>query len=161
MGTRGLFGIKVNDEYYLSFSSHDSYPSGLGFWWYEYLSKVDLEKLKEKVLSSINVVFKEGSINKEVKEFLMKEGLTEEEAKKEIEIWDIGVVKNPFHSLLEDETKVYFNDKEFMKDSLFCEYTYYYDYDKQRFYCDTGKIRRCLELGNTKLFEEMFVLTNS
>jgi len=132
MSTRGLFGFKVGETLYIQFSSSDSYPSGLGEYWHSKVSSYNLEVMKEALLKSKNVIVEEGGNLAEK----LAEGLsiTKLESKNLIEIYDeISNDAGIFDSVYNGDTDLLLNDIMFMQDSLFCEYVYYYDYNKDEF----------------------------
>ena len=136
MSTRGLFGFKINGENYLEFSSHDSYPSGLGLYWRDKMFSYDLNVMKEKLSKVNNIVMKEESPVKNLNNIAEKLSITKEEAKGLIDRYDDMLVNDDsgaFDSIYKEEMDLFLNDKEFANNTLFCEYVYYYDYDINKF----------------------------
>lgn len=133
MSTRGLFGFRLKGKSYLQFSPSDSYPSGLGKFWIEKIRKYDLNKMKEVLINSNNIFVKE---NEDFSKKLTEEMNVSKDYANEIIEWYDGHAKNGsgiFDALYEGITDLFFNDKAFARDSLFCEYIYYYDYDSNKF----------------------------
>lgn len=136
MSTRGLFGFMIDGEAYLEFSSHDSYPSGLGLYWRDKMFSYDLDVMKDRLLSVTNIVIKEESPTENLKNIAETLSITEHEAKKLIEMYD-NILTNDdagaFDSIYRGEMDLFLNDKEFANNTLFCEYVYYYDYNANEF----------------------------
>lgn len=138
MSTRGLFGFRIDDEYYMSFSPTDSYPNGLGKYWHSVVkNEFNLEHMKSSLLNSTVIDVHENDGAKGLaKSLAEKENIPFDEADKIIDEYD-EVAKNndegPFKAIHEGRLNLFFNDKEFMGNTLFCEFVYYYDYDIEKF----------------------------
>ena len=140
MGTRGIFGFRINDKDYLTYNNFDSYPSGLG------------ESIRECVVGIINA----GNIHyarDQVSEIILLEDNVEDSVIKDVQaeakrlsLCDESVSTqsdtdpycllrraqgNPLY-WVRDGLK-YMNDGScFVNDSLFCEYGYIINFDTSK-----------------------------
>lgn len=131
MGTRGAFGFRLNGKDYLTYNHFDSYPDGLG----------------ENLTDQIKILLKKFSMD-QIKEMvgnikLIKEGqeLSEEDKERTKEFHNTQVSEgNDTYARLRGlqgnligilQTGLMIDCKDFMKDSLFCEYAYVINLDDQ------------------------------
>lgn len=138
MGTRGAVGVRSEGQLYITYNHWDSYPSGLGTEMVAFcrrLTKETIATLKER-FKHVKIVEQTGKA-------------TPEEQKKYIEagFYDNGVSSQSseewycllrklqgvgyLEAVLEGKCQHWIDDKEFLKDSLFCEYAYIIDLDKE------------------------------
>lgn len=129
MGTRGSFGFKTERDYFMCFNPMDSNPSSLGEYWFRVIKKkYDLEHMKEALHACNTITLKlegkklTGDLTDKPEEFLR----TYDEISRES---DTGI----FDAVYEGRINIFLNDKEFMKNTLFCEWIYYYDYETKKF----------------------------
>jgi hypothetical protein len=139
MGTRGALGFACNQTLKVTYNHYDSYPDGLGNEVVEFCNKVKADKgwdkLKEKV-SALQLVKD-------------NQKPTASQKKAYAEFTNMGVgdqSDDDWYCLLRNaqgveglnavyDGKVHhmIDSKEFVKDSLFCEYAYVIDLDKMTF----------------------------
>lgn len=127
MSTRGLYGFIINEEEYLIFSPFDSYPSGLGKMFFDFCKRTNLSELKKKLedLPSIVISDNEAEMKYQISELgYSMESLNYLYQKHE----------NVFELINHGLIPIFLNDKEFKKDTLFCEWVYYYNFDKHKFF---------------------------
>lgn len=134
MGTRGLIGFKVDGKYSGYYNQYDSYPEGMGF---------DIvEFIKNRLLTKDNVdTMKRMVSNLEVVD--SNDDPTLEDLSFYAEFHDKHVSNGKdWYSLLRKlqgskcldaifdcKLRHMFDDIEFIKDSLFCEYAYFLNFD--------------------------------
>lgn len=135
MGTRGAIGFRINGELKVTYNHFDSYPSGLG---QEFLEFVQKHCVSENTLQSLK--------EKVVKVIMVDEDIppTESQYKDLKNYWDTEVSNGTdWYALLrraqgisgldaiaEDKLHFMIDSKGFLRDSLFCEYAYIIDLDK-------------------------------
>lgn len=138
MGTRNSTLIQVNGEYKVAqYCQWDGYPSGEGAGILESLKELNLQKLKENVSSL-------GSVSDEELRELWKSLGADDSGFVGLDI--AQKFKETYPHLHRDcggsniikliefgHTKSVYLDKEFPKDSLFCEWCYVIDFDKNTF----------------------------
>lgn len=136
MGTRGAIGFRVNNEDKVQYNHFDSYPSYLGLEILNYIQGTNLQALKETAERIILVE---------------EDGIPTEEQIVECQPWtNLDVSEHSvsdWYCLLRDaqgglnafsEGLKYMSDyKDFLKNSLFCEYAYIINIDEQvlEYYC--------------------------
>lgn len=107
MGTRGLIGFKVDGKYSGYYNQYDSYPEGMGF---------DIvEFIKNRLLTKDNVdTMKRMVSNLEV-----------------VDSNDDPTLQGSkcLDAIFDCKLRHMFDDIEFIKDSLFCEYAYFLNFD--------------------------------
>lgn len=136
MGTRGLYGLKINNEYYLSYNGYDSYPYGLGKFFFNFINNSDLDKLKNNLLNIRNIFFDNSEPDLLTNEISKLTGINNKELlEKKIHQYDekVSNSRNIFKLILNNELDFFINDSAFMDDKLFCEWVHYYDYDNEVF----------------------------
>lgn len=114
MSTRGAYGFKINNQMKVIMSPSDSYPGGLGEDIINFLKKVDLKRLTQKV-EKLQVIT----------EYLIKEN---ELAEKEIWRSPDKVLQAIYMGTLQS----FFDAQDFLQDPLFCEYSYLINLDAQK-----------------------------
>lgn len=145
MGTRNLTMVIQNEKPVIAqYGQWDGYPKGQGYTVLEFLRKVDLEKFKDKLK---NVRFCNEKDNAAIKRFMKKIGapngwMTSEQA-------DLYHEKYPYMTrdhgagilnlIMKSEGEVLLQDSsDFAGDSLFCEWAYVIDLDKNVLECYGG-----------------------
>lgn len=134
MGTRGIYGLRKNKKDKTSYNHYDSYPSCLGEQMFEYIKRHSIEEMNELYDRLILV-----DENKKISE------LTEEERngleilfsyddKDELIDEDMYSLLRNFQGDLEkydrnSTVNIMCDSKNFIKDSLFCEYGYIINLD--------------------------------
>lgn len=137
MGTRGSFGFKTEKNLYMCFNPMDSYPSGLGEYWFKVVkNEYDLNHMKEVLDNVATITLTEGAPN--LKEDMVRTlGLKDlKEAQKVLDEYEeIGAESDTgiFDALYEGRLDFFLNDKKFLDNTLFCEWAYYYDYTTEKF----------------------------
>jgi len=129
MGTRGAWGLRYKDEDKITYNHFDSYPDGLGKTIKEFVCVHSVEELTE-VFEKIILV--DSNIQPTAEQV------------KETEKWtnmSVSSGDGSWYCLLREsqgEPESYINglkymidNKEFLKDSLFCEYAYIINLDKK------------------------------
>lgn len=128
MGTRGLVGFRVDDTDFLSYQQFDSYPSGVGQQVLDelkgLLTDFQISELRDRV-RGIRLVNEHDEP-------------TEEEQKQYMATWENVSNGNDWYSFLREcqghirmwyDTGMMIDSKEFIKDSLFCEWAYIVNLD--------------------------------
>lgn len=157
MGTRGLWGLRHKNNDYLTYNHFDSYPSGLGNIMVATIHNYSDETMKS-VAEEIQLVDQEDKPceeavkqmkkimgnEEEIKKILMDKGIPEDEVDQTIEMREYtveGIDKaQSYYSLLritQGDPDSYFSrglrymtdDREFMFDSIFCEWAYIINLD--------------------------------
>lgn len=134
MGTRGIYGLRKNKKDKTSYNHYDSYPSCLGDQMFDYIKRHSIEEMNELYDRLILV-----DENKKISE------LTEEERngleilfsyddKDELIDEDMYSLLRNFQGDLEkydrnSTVNIMCDSKNFIKDSLFCEYGYIINLD--------------------------------
>ena len=154
MSTRGLFGFKTKKDTYLCFSPSDSYPAGMGKHWYKIVREYNLKHM-EKVLDEIPSIdiINEGTGTNLEKDIASSLNISEEEAKKALEEYDNIYNESDagiFDSINLGELDFFVNEKDFARDTLFCEWIYYYDYEKKMFVIINNQSGRQHEISLTQ-----------
>lgn len=136
MGTRGVIGFKVNGKYFLTYNHWDSYIDGLG---YELFAKIEeirkenrLQELKKKVLKLKAVDSQGKPTKKQLERYQNFLNLNVNDSTKHTNWYQLlhncqGV--NFITTILDNNLGHYIESKDFVYDSLFCEYGYIIDFD--------------------------------
>lgn len=140
MGTRGLYGFRTKGEDYLTFSPSDSYPDGLGQFWFDTCKSIKskglTKDLAEKLSNTNNFVIEEGKYNELVGKLAEHLNVTKQSAEEYIHRYENFLKEDEFsvfNEIIQGNMNVFLNDKEFKKNGLFCEWCYIYDLDKDMF----------------------------
>lgn len=158
MGTRGITMVILGGEPVVAqYGQWDHYPSGQGITCLEFLQKGILDKLREKLKRCHFITDDE---QKEIDAFVRSIGsidgwLTGEQAKLYHEKYPY-LTRDHGSDILnviaesEDESIMLSDSRDFVHDSLFCEYGYVIDLDKNTFEVYEGFNKRPIE--NTERF---------
>lgn len=144
MSTRGAYGFKINNELYMLYNAYDSYPEGLGKEFFLILNKNrdKLPLIKKSLLESENVVLSEnGAKNLEYQSVI--------DTYDEKYSMTIDSSFNIFLDLADNKIDVFLNDRQFINDTLFCEYYYYYNFDTEKFVIGGDNARGSFSLDDT------------
>lgn len=114
MSTRGLVGIKHDNKYFGIYNHQDSYPEGLGANFLDMIKEI-LPFGGSSIIKDINQIVK--NVNDIVETF------DDEDVDNTVEYLK-GVLLGKKHKIN--------NDIDFIKDSLFCEYAYFIDFDENQ-----------------------------
>ncbi len=107
MSTRGAYGFRYKETDKIQYNHCDSYPSGLGTDICKFISKHPVEKLK-KFFNRI----------------MLK--------KHDNELYDkLRSIQGNLDSLMKKKTPVMIDNKDFLQDSLFCEWGYVINLDTE------------------------------
>lgn len=141
MGTRNLIAVQHNGEYKVAqYGQWDGYPSGQGVSVLDFLKNSNLEAFKKK-LEKIRFLEPEGRDKKFLEDYDKvapqwsndpdKRSFSQKHWFKTYMSRDLGaeILKNILHS--SDKEILLTNRIDFAKDSLFCEYAYVIDLDKE------------------------------
>ena len=127
MGTRGCVGWTVDGENYVeTYIQYDSYPEGLGNDMLEVIKTIDIEQLKNNI-SSINII--KDSADPAPKKCVKKYAKFSENPNKETDIswyWVLRKLQGAaiIEAIANGKVNHVIENKNWMKDSLFCEYGY-------------------------------------
>lgn len=145
MGTRNLTMVIQNEKPVVAqYGQWDGYPKGQGYTVLEFLRKVDLEKFKDKLK---NVRFCNKKDEAAIKRFMKKIGcpdgwMTSEQAAlyhKEYPYMTRDHGAKILDLIMKSEGEVLLQDSsDFAGDSLFCEWAYVIDLDKNVLECYGG-----------------------
>ena len=131
MSTRGIYGFHKNGEDKLTYNHFDSYPEGLGKNITDCLLNLKL-KIKNKFIPTLNKVFDN---------IVMVEEKTSVPKNLEINEFDWytylrsnqGDLNYLIDKYFNNEECYMINNKDFIKDSLFCEFGYIINLDTKKF----------------------------
>lgn len=143
MGTRGAVGFRSENQDRVQYNHFDSYPSGLGHDVLTFISKTNMEELKN-IANNIELINEddvptENQINACQKwtDLTVGEGT--------VESW-YCLLRNAQGNLnaYKDGLKYMLDAQSFLLDSLFCEYAYIINVDtkKLEFYCGFNEVSR-------------------
>lgn len=140
MGTRGALGFKINNEYKISYNHYDSYISGLGVNVVKQLinikKKNQLNELKEKV-KNIKLVNESIPPTKEDQKKYSKFLNSNVGGRSSSVQWYqlLRETQGDFllDAILKDNLEHMLDSKNFLYDSLFCEYAYIINFDDNTF----------------------------
>ena len=138
MGTRGLFGFRKNGVDKANYCQWDSYPKGLGHGFITLLKHIigseNFDGLYDKIIcidpanrpttEQVKYCNEMGWINLSVSEQSVSDWYCVTRELQDPEKWE-----SPFRMGKEIYIK---NSKDFIYDSLFCEYAYIYDFDTKQ-----------------------------
>jgi hypothetical protein len=130
MGTRGLYGFVINGETKATYNHWDSYPSGLGNEIKDFLSNNPYEVIRE-VARKIRVV---ASDAEPTADDICKYGKYYDENVNGGSVKDyyalLRDLQGKLQSYIEDpELDIMIDNKDFIQDSLFCEWAYLINFD--------------------------------
>jgi hypothetical protein len=130
MGTRNLIVAQVGGEYKIAqYSQWDGYPSGQGVTVLNFLRSANVENLKKAVSECQWITGEEiESINTQIK--TLPSGY---DWKKDYPELSRDTGGDIFNIILFSGKRKLKNDIDFAKDSLFCEWAYVVDFDKNTF----------------------------
>lgn len=107
MSTRGAYGFRYKETDKIQYNHSDSYPSGLGTDVCKFISKNPAEKLKK--------FFNRIMLKKQDNELYEK----------------LRFLQGNLDALMKEKTPVMFDNKYFLRDSLFCEWGYVINLDTE------------------------------
>ena len=128
MSTRGIWGLRKDNQDKITYQHFDSYPAGLGNIIKKFIMKHDIEELK--IIFDKIILVKKDSVpsNKQIKE--CSKFFNSDVSKHTTEDW---------YALLRDsqgnpevyvkDLKYMIDNRDFIKDSLFCEWGYIINLD--------------------------------
>lgn len=140
MGTRGAFGFKINNEYKISYNHYDSYISGLGISIVKQLinikKKNQLDELKERV-KKIKLVNESIPPTKE-DQIKYRKFLNSNVGGRSGSVEWYQLLRETqgdflLDAILKDNLEHMLDSKDFLYDSLFCEYAYIINFDDNTF----------------------------
>lgn len=148
MGTRNLTIVQKDNQYKIAqYGQWDGYPSGNGIIILNFLKKVDLEKFKKKI-DTVKLVTNE-DINKywaDIGVDVEKERFVSMDVSEKFYKLHPSLSRDLGASVLdyimeEDNVVESYLDIDFANDSLFCEWAYVIDLDKNTFEVYTGFVK--------------------
>lgn len=123
MGTRHLTGVRVNGELKVAqYGQWDGYPTGQGETVSTFLREADMDKFRTEVEKLRWITEAEG---KEINQEYTDRGL----ALPREYTRDTGA--EILQMILDGKVTTLVNEEEFLKDTVFCEFAYILDLDKQ------------------------------
>lgn len=130
MGTRGLMGFRKNSVDKLTYNHWDNYPSGVGIDILSILKKTTINKLNEVFDRIILVEEHSKPTEKEIKECEKWSNL--KVSTQVIDDWYclLRNVQGDIDSYIEGGLRYMIDSKDFIRDSLFCEWGYIINLDK-------------------------------
>lgn len=156
MGTRGAYGFIKHKDMKVSYNHFDSYLEGLGTQMVDFIkstSKEDLNKIYDNIILVNQTDIPTEEQNQEITDFLTNHGL---ENKYKVE--NFGNGKRDWYYLLrncqgepqlfKDGLRYMTDDKEFIEDNLFCEYSYLIDLDNDKFIIQSDERKVVYDLDN-------------
>lgn len=137
MGTRGAYGFRIDNIDKVIYNHFDSYPDELGRNVMNYISKTDLTAMKE-VAADIQLVERSSTPSRElIRKYRKYADLSVSRQKYEDWYCLLRKVQGDlfaFHTGLRHMP----DNREFLADSLFCEWAYILNLDSERLECYTG-----------------------
>ena len=132
MGTRGLWGFRYNGQDKLTYNHFDSYPSNLGKTLIDFVKKSSVEEMKN-IFNYIKLVNEKiVPTENEVKECIRFKTVDLGVGNQNYKDWYCLLRNsqgNP--NYYRDGLKYMIDSSKFIKDSLFCEYTYIINLDNE------------------------------
>ncbi len=133
MGTRGLVGVKVNGKYSGYYNHYDSYPECLGHGMVEFIKKLDASNI-EIMINNCASLIKVDSRSCPSKEDIDKYCQFSNNQVSTGTDW-YSLLRNiqgadSLDAILRGKLEHVFDDIDFIKDSLFCEYAYILNLDE-------------------------------
>ncbi len=137
MGTRGVFGVKSNGKYYLTYSHFDSCPSGLGQVMVDMCKEFSRDNLWEKLekrFSKVVLVSKNKKPTEKQIEKYCKAGFCDLGVSRQTpEDWYCLLRRLQYgkaiRAILDGKLNHLINNFDFFKDSPSCEYAYIMNLD--------------------------------
>lgn len=157
MGTRGLIGFILNGDLNGSYCQYDMYPSGVGRALQLELAGTDI--LTESIFAELRPMAARMQTVK------ASDTPTEEQKKALRHLHENVSTGNDFYAYLRKnhgtllgvlKTGIMTNDSDFIQDSLFCEWAYIFDFDKETVHILKGfNQHRSAEWKHARAPEEM------
>ena len=132
MGTRGMYGFRFNGVEKCSYNHFDSYPDYLGANMAEFCEKHSVDEMK-RLFNRIKLV-SEDSVPSDAQIDKMEPFADETVGKRTVQDWYclLRELQGDLEKLIQIPGEVYMIDNhDFIKDSLFCEYAYIIDLNKE------------------------------
>ena len=137
MGTRGAVGVRFEDKIYATYNHFDSYPDGLGadmVAFCQKLSKEQLEVLKERFKHVVLVDEQTDKPTPEDQKKYVEAGFYDDRVGHQTPADWYGLLRNIqgmeyLDAVLDGRCQHWIDSKDFLKDSLFCEYAYLINLD--------------------------------
>lgn len=138
MGTRGIYGLRKNKKDKMTYNHYDSYPEGLGNTILDYIKQHTNKEMNilydrlELVDQSLKFDELSDEQQKNISDMYFKENNNQQ---KDLSKYDMYSLLHSFQGELnkyDDYDKINFmtDDASFIKDSLFCEWGYIINLDK-------------------------------
>lgn len=137
MGTRGAYGFRINNTDKVTYNHYDSYPDELGRNVMNYISKTDLTAMKEVAVDIQLVEWRSTPSPNLIRRYREYADLSV--SRQKYQDWYCLLRKAQgdmfaFHNGLQHMSDY----REFLADSLFCEWAYILNLDTERLECYTG-----------------------
>ena len=128
MGTRGAYGFKKGKELKVTYNHFDSYPTGLGTEIWRLINNHTIEELKE-LYEKIVLVDEDGLMPEDIKDKDWYSFLRPTQGEPEA-LFDYEKTRH-----------VMIDNKDFLEDKVFCEYSYIIDIEEGILIYKSGKKR--------------------
>jgi len=128
MGTRGAYGFRYMQEDKISYNNFDSYPEALGLEVLNFVKNTPLEEMKEIAERLIPVDEREIPTDEEQDE-LLSQGIIDEKGYIDW-YWALREVQGNM-AIFKKGLRYILDSKNFLRDSLFCEYAYVINLDEE------------------------------
>ena len=136
MGTRGVIGFFKDSKGKITYNHFDSYPDGVGVDILEEIKGFSVEEIKEG-FDNINLVDDDKQpTEKEIKDFSVysnssvgSQGMNNTEIKTYYQL--LRNVQGTLKPYIKKEVNLMIDSESFLKDSLFCEWGYIINLDKE------------------------------
>lgn len=131
MGTRGLYGFRKNNEDKTTYNHFDSYPDYLGVNILKFIRKHSNAALNEFYDRIIMVDENEKPTSKEIGHCFVNEAVNLDVGTQSIDDWYclLREMQGNLEALFNWEFPYMIDNRNFIKDSLFCEYAYIINLD--------------------------------
>lgn len=137
MGTRGAYGFRIDNTDKVTYNHYDSYPDELGRNVMNYISKTPLQSMKE-IATGMQLVDRDSTPSQKLI-LKYREYADLSVSRQKYQDWYCLLRKTQgdmfaFHNGLRHMPDY----REFLTDSLFCEWAYILNLDSERLECYTG-----------------------
>jgi hypothetical protein len=129
MGTRGIFGFRIDGEDRLTYNHYDSYPEGLGVDVVDFVRSIDnIKEVKEKA-RALEDISERKPTDEDIKKCEKYTNLNVSEQSEKDWYCLLRETQGDLQAIL--DVGFYENQNDFIYDSLFCEYGYIVNLDNE------------------------------
>lgn len=129
MGTRGAYGFRLNGKDFITYKQYDSYPSGLGATILNFVAKTTVEQMKDAVARIVLIDESQPPTPEQIKELAPYTDLNVSERSTADWYCLTRELQGNLLPYIHGKVRCMTDYKDFLKDSLFCEYAYIINLD--------------------------------